>query len=135
MLRKSFVSGLVCFVALALATIQTLSAEDSLVGKNIFPKSRDVTIQIGGKIIGRESDLSYPLTVRKVQGNWLWIWADAKKCEGWIRRNDVCTTAESISYFSDKIRRNSNDDHAYWMRSMAHSELGNHRLALEDANR
>ena len=109
-----------------------VGAEPSLVGMRIYAKSNAVPIQLENKVIGTGVDLVYPLTVRKGQGEWLWIWVNGKKMEGWIHRSDVCTAGEAIKYFSERIATLPSDKSAISKRAMAWEELGNLDRALED---
>lgn len=104
----------------------------SLVGERVFAKSADVPIKAEDKVVGTGADLVYPGKVRKANGEWLLIESADSKTKGWIRRDDVCTTAEAVEYFTQRIATNPNDDDALCKRGMAKGELSQFDHAVHD---
>ncbi len=110
------------------------SDEPSLLGDLIYPKSSDAPILVDDKPIGTAADIETSARVREVNGDWLCIWVDRQKTEGWIKRSDVCLAREAIDYFTAQIAAAPNDDKAYLSRAAARKELGDLDNAFEDAN-
>lgn len=126
--RWSLIAGLLLTVLVEIAR----GAEPVEIGTTIYVKSRDVQIRVEDRIVGTGADLQHTVKVRKVSGDWLWVWVEAKKVEGWIKRSDVCTASEAIPYFTDQIAANPKDVRAYQKRGTAWEELGNLDKALDD---
>ena len=119
------IPSLITLAVLSVCLAERANAQAPVdIGTTIYIKSPDVPIQVQNRTIGTGKDVVYPLTVRNVQDEWLWIWVDEKKVEGWIRRSDICTASEAITYFNNKIAANSNDAYAYCGRMMARKETG-----------
>ncbi len=121
-------------ICLLLIQVGTLLAQESLIGQRIYPKTESIPIQRGNTIIANSSNLTYPVTVREVQGDWLQIWVSNRVVStGWIARNGVCTDDEAIEYFTNSINQNLNVQHALHMRSLAYIGLGRSEEAVQDA--
>src|SRR5438034_914924 len=91
-----------------------LAQERVEVGTRIYPKSRDVAIRTKDEVVGKGDDVSLPLSVREVNGDWLLIWVYRKTKEAWIHRNDVCTAHEAMSYFTNQISTDPNETYYYF---------------------
>ena len=114
---------------------EVAGAQDHIaIGHKVYLKSREVEIQVDNRTVGTGADVTCPVQVQKVQGDLLWIPVGRKNTEGWVKREDVCTAQEAITYFSAKITDNASDATAYFVRQRAYEELGQLDAALDDAS-
>ena len=107
--------------------------ESFAVGDPVFPRSSQAELRIGKTLIAKAIELSYPVFVRKMTGDWIYVRIEAKKTDAWIQRKDVCTTSEAPAFFTSRIAAEPTDRHAWWMRSLAREAAGDLAAALEDA--
>jgi tetratricopeptide (TPR) repeat protein len=97
---------------------------DSLIGKQVMP--------VAGAKLRREErqmslrDVPAPFTVRKIEGDWLWVG------RAWIKRADVVPIENALDYYTQWIDKNPKDSWAYDFRATVFHERGNLERALED---
>ena len=70
------------------------------------------------------------LTVREVNGNWLWVDNDGTR--GWLQRNHVILASQALNYFTDELRRNPKDATALVARAIAWRDKGELTNAIRD---
>ncbi|HEY4308071.1 MAG TPA: tetratricopeptide repeat protein [Pirellulales bacterium] len=97
----------------------------------ILPKSRDARLQLPGRVVTTAGELSWPISVRRVQGPWLWI--HSSTADGWFHKRDVVRFDAAESYFSAELARD-NTAWAYGMRCIARRARGEYAGALDDIN-
>lgn len=124
----------VCLMSLAGSAGSAAKAQTSeeLAGKIIYPRTSTVKVKVGNSIVAEVKDLRYPITVRKMQGDWLWIWTP--KGEGWIARRDVVLQDEAVECFTTALTQNASDSHALFCRAWANKERNDLDVALTDYN-
>ena len=64
---------------------QDAAGEDSWVGRQVAPKSRDFHLRVGSETAQGERH-RIPFKVREQNGDWLWI---GERVKGWVRKSDV----------------------------------------------
>jgi tetratricopeptide (TPR) repeat protein len=75
---------------------------DRWVGVKVLPRTATAAFGMPDEAKWRASDISpWPQTVRKVNGNWLWI--EAPQAHGWINARDVVPLSDAISFFSQQL--------------------------------
>jgi len=70
------------------------------------------------------------LTVREVNGNWLWVDNDGPR--GWLQRDHVILASRAIEHFTDELRRNPKDEDAFIARAIAWQRRGELTNAIRD---
>lgn len=98
-------------------------AED-WIGQRVFCKD-SAQPRVGEKSVDRTS-ISYPATVTKVEGDWLWLG------RAWVRKADVMTVEQALAFCTDEIRRNPTASHWYRRRASAWREKGELDNAIAD---
>jgi len=96
---------------------------------NIRPGMDQAELKEGIRVICRAYQLDYPVTVERVQGDWLWL--GDTKYHGWIKSSAVWTTGQDIQYWTDEIRKNPIAAN-YLERGDAYACNGDHDLAIKD---
>jgi tetratricopeptide (TPR) repeat protein len=120
------------FVLVALLTPTSVLAQDSWQGKNVMVIKSGVKFghSVDGRFIadGELTQLTY--RVLKEQNGWILVRQLGK--EGWLPKTDAVPLESAISYFTDKIRQNPNDDNAYFRRGMAWDAKNELQIAVKD---
>lgn len=99
--------------------------EKSLVGKNVYPRSPSIVIKRGTETIGTGGELSFPITVRRHEGDAVSIWVAKAKQEGQVQRQDLLTASEAIPIFAQRFSKNQENLYAAFVLSLAWEDLGN----------
>jgi tetratricopeptide (TPR) repeat protein len=106
----------------------------SWIGKDLVMTRDDVQLKAQDPATGRTRIIGTideaQVRLDKIQGTWLWVRTPTR--EGWITQDDAIPADQAISYFSDRIRRNSNDGYAYNQRSNAWADRGDLDKAMAD---
>lgn len=114
-------AGLLVLLGLAQAV---LADGDTWIGRRVMP--RDTCVP---KIRAREISpirLSLPLTVEKVNGDWLWTGA------AWVKPADVVPLPEAIAYYTQCIGKDPKSSWAYACRGVARAAQGDAEGARRD---
>ena len=70
------------------------------------------------------------LTVREVNGNWLWVDSDGTR--GWLHRDHVILASRAIDHFTNELRRDPKDDRALIARAVAWQDKDELTNAIRD---
>jgi hypothetical protein len=130
MIRKRLF-GLIAMVVCAGAT-GTIRAGDKYQDQKIMPKHEHVIVHTQSMPQASEMDFEWPVTVERVDGQWLWIRNDGsysmlgRPVAGWISKNDVILIKDdpienkksAHDYYTEQIQRDSNAGWAYWLRGV-----------------
>lgn len=103
---------------------------DKLLGRFIVAKSDQVLIKTGDETIAVGADLDYPVSVRQVNGDWLWVLST--KGYGWVRRSDVFTPEEAVAAGTQRLKTKPGDFDALWRRSRGYEALGQRDKEIDD---
>ena len=112
------------------------SADDSWVGKRVMTKKDGITI-------GHTDDKGQDVEVAKLDDGMVYqveeekgtrIKVHAHGVSGWFAKSDAVLLENAVSYFTDRIRDNPQDDSAYGRRALAWKERGELDTALKDCN-
>lgn len=79
-----------------------------------------------GKTEVPAAEFEFPLTVRKIEGNWLLVG------KGWIQRNNVVPLAQAPAHYTEFLKRNRNQSTPYNLRGIAWNAAGDHDKAIAD---
>ena len=129
-LRGVWIGCVVAAVALAAAPAR---ADDSWVGQRIMLKKAGVTIgHTDDKGVDHEDATLDQMvyTVEAEKGPWIKVHAHG--VSGWFARSDAVLLEDAVDYFTDRIRDNPKDDHAYGSRAWAWRAKGELDIALKD---
>jgi tetratricopeptide (TPR) repeat protein len=103
---------------------------DKLLGRFIVAKSDQVLIKTGDETVAVGADLDYPVSVRQVNGDWLWILST--KGYGWIKRSDVFTPEEAVAAGTQRLKAKPGDFDALWRRSRGYEAIGQRDNEIAD---
>lgn len=125
-MHRAFARRVIAAVALAgmIAAGPPAVRADDWIGQKVFCKD-SAQPRVGTRNVGREL-IPYPVTVTAVDGDWLWLH------RAWVRKSDVMTADQSITYHTEQIRRNPSADWAYCNRAAAWKAKGDLDNALAD---
>jgi len=107
------------------------AASDPYKDSAILPKCECLIVR--GAQFMTEADFQWPATVRKTEGQWLWIEDDGRSrpsgqpCQGWVRKSEVILTEKdpietlyptAIEYFTAQLAK-VQTCRAFWLRGVA----------------
>jgi len=101
-----------------------LNASELKVGDKVMPKM-DAKLKQGTKNLSWQK-FALPLTVRKIQDDWLWI-GGAK-----VKSDHVVPLADALGYYTEYLRDNPQSSAAYNNRGIAWSETKSYYSAIKD---
>jgi tetratricopeptide (TPR) repeat protein len=102
---------------------------DSWLGARVMARASDTRLRVGAEVRATLNAGS-AFRVDRVQGEWLWV--DAGAVRGWVKRTDVVPADRAVEEFSEAIRRDPSDGHAYLSRGLARHARGDLGGAIED---
>ncbi len=100
------------------------------VGDKVMPKM-NANVMMGATELPW-GDFGLPLTVKKVQDDWIWVGGGEIR-KGKIRKDDVVALAVAPAYYTEFLRNNPNSSRAYIGRGIAWSQKGEFDKAIRDA--
>ena len=103
------------------------------VGDRIVVVTEEAAVKSGPTTVGHVPKGNI-LTVREVNGDWLWItWtpSDSDTFKGWIHRRDVIAFENALDFFNSELRSNPTS-HAYNIRGMIWHDKGELDIAIGD---
>lgn len=103
---------------------------EKLLGKFIIARTDQVLIKTGDETVAIGADLDYPVSVRLVNDDWLWVLST--KGYGWIRRGDVFTPEEAIAAATQHLKTKPGDFDSLWRRSRGYEALGQRDKEIDD---
>ncbi len=121
MRRRLLCLGLVFLIGFS-ARVDRCWAQE--LGDVVMPKL-DAKFKVGSTIVGSDQ-IELPLTVEKVEGEWLWVG------EAWILRPYTVAIEHAAEYYSNVLKRRPKDAKAYSLRGFVHSYHGNTERAISD---
>ncbi len=115
---------LVVACLLLLSACHTGQAQDTWIGRTVMPRNGAKFLRDSVEI--PENTILLPLTVSKVQANWLWIG------RAWVKSDDVVPLADATSYYTEYLRNNPKSSWAYSNRGCVWSARGEPDNAIQD---
>jgi tetratricopeptide (TPR) repeat protein len=107
------------------------AAQDSWVGKKVFPKSPDLKMKLDGLEVDPFAG-AIPGIVEGVDGDWVAVRSGDKS--NYIKRSEVVRLEDAVAYFTDYIQRYPRSTWGYHTRGAAWHEKGEHDIAIQDYN-
>lgn len=88
------------------------------------------------KTVATAADIAWPVEVRQIKGDWLWIdETEDRQARGWVRRADVMTMVDAPLYYTMRIMAAATPREAaphYLLRAKCRIEQNHKDSALED---
>lgn len=117
-------------------TCENLRAdESSLVGKSVYPRTPFISVRRGSETIASGAELSFPVIVRRHEGDLVTVLVGKTKQEGQVQRQDVLTASEAIPVFANRFFKESENLYAAFTLSMAWEDLGQIDQAIAVMNK
>ena len=133
------------FAALVIPTPVFGQDNSSWVGKRVITHYGAV-LQIGNQVVddeerttnlaisGKERSILRVYRVEHVNGNWLWLKAENRGVEGWVKAEFVIPYDRAVDYFTNQIRANPNEGQWYNYRGTVWGLRGEYDIAIADFN-
>jgi tetratricopeptide (TPR) repeat protein len=126
---------LLCGSALVFGLLAGVASAGSWQGVQIMPRSTQVSIQADNGSPTSMYDISWPATVVKTKGRFLWVQDDggysANQAGGWIYCDDVVRLDEARDHFTTELR-GGETAWLYWMRGISWESKGEPGVAIID---
>jgi tetratricopeptide (TPR) repeat protein len=90
-------------------------AGEAWVGRRVMPKHRGFQLRVGSDIVDRKG---WPAFYRVEQADGPMLRLRGQEISGWAPAEQVVPVEKAIEFFTDQIRTNPGDAHAYVMRAM-----------------
>jgi tetratricopeptide (TPR) repeat protein len=119
--RKSIILGA---LAALLVTVSMAAAQEKWVGSEIMPRD-GAELKIGNRVVSSD-EVSLPVTVERVQGDWLWIG------QGWLNKRYAVLLDDAEDYYTNYLRSDRTDPWAWNMRGIVRVEYYDFDGALRD---
>jgi tetratricopeptide (TPR) repeat protein len=122
------------------------SAADPYTGNQILPKHEHLDVKVGNSVVATEMDFVWPVTVDRVNGQWLWVIDEGpgspngSRVEGWVSKNDVVllqndpliNKKSAQDYYSECLAHDPYSGWAHWFRGLTLIENRDWRAAKAD---
>jgi tetratricopeptide (TPR) repeat protein len=108
------------------AAASAATAQDNWVNKKFMPRA-EAEYKAGAEAITQER-IHLPLEVEQVNGSWLWVG------NAWVQKQHVIPLDRAEAYYTERLRRNRQDDWSWAMRSAARLGADDYEGALRDLN-
>jgi tetratricopeptide (TPR) repeat protein len=115
------------------------------IGKRVITHYGAV-LQIGNQVVddeerstnlaisGKARSILRVYRVEHVNGNWLWLKAENRGVEGWVKAEFVIPYDQAVDYFTNQIRANPNEGQWYNYRGTVWGLRGEYEIAIADFN-
>jgi tetratricopeptide (TPR) repeat protein len=104
-------------------------------GAQVMPKSAQVELQADNGSTTSINDISWPATVLRTKGRFLWVQDDGgysrTQAGGWIYCDDVVRLDEARDHYASELR-NGETAWLYWMRGICWESKGEPGIAIAD---
>lgn len=132
-MRATRFSAAIAICSMLLCTCAT--ADDTLQGMKIMPKSVELRLQNGNSVTGDVYQIAWPAVVVRTRGRWLWIEDDGGYSKpavgGWVYTDDIIPVDRTGSYYTERLRA-GDQAWLYWLRGIYWEDQGKTGVAQAD---